>query len=285
MPRASLPKELLDPWQHSPSREGRAILTVVDMMAASAAVAPLLTGPPQRVEVAAVTSQAVYLTARGAGLCLATPAAVRLPCALVMRRLPVLAVGASGTVGRGGLTVGGWSGRVGRWWRPGRPTGLATASPARLAELAGVLAARTAVLDRWMDMPNLVPALAHALSGRGPGPTPPEDDLVPALVGRGPGLTPLGDDLLAGALVTLRALGSPRAEPLAAAVIELAPRTTVVSAILLRHAARGECGPELAAVLAPDPDAVDGLLGVGHSSGTGLAGGVLAALTAHGVRP
>jgi len=171
--------------------------------------------------------------------------------------------------------------------------------PDLVPSLARDLAARgpgpTALAGAPLDhRPDPTP-LADAPSGRDPGPTPLADapsgrdpgptSLVDALVGRGPGLTPLGDDLLAGALVALRALGSPRAEPLAAAVTELAPRTTVVSAALLRHAARGECVPELAAVLAPDPGAVDGLLGVGHSSGTGLAAGVLAALTAHGVRP
>jgi hypothetical protein len=100
------------------------------------------------------------------------------------------------------------------------------------------------------------------------------------LLGRGPGLTPLGDDMLAGVLVTLGALGAPAFGRLGAAVRALAPgRTTLVSAALLRHAVRGECVPELAALLTGDPGGAAGtaLLRVGATSGTGLAAGVLAA--------
>jgi hypothetical protein len=99
------------------------------------------------------------------------------------------------------------------------------------------------------------------------------------LLGRGPGLTPLGDDVLAGLLVTLVALGAPASHRLAATVGAHAPaRTTFVSAALLHHAARGECVPELAAVL--DGGGVDALLRVGHASGAGLLRGVHAALAA-----
>jgi hypothetical protein len=221
----------------APSEAGAA------MMAASAAVAPVLTGPRRRVEVAVATPTAVYLTAGDAVVCLATPEAVRVPCAVLVRRLPVVSVGTVGTVGGGELTVGPNTFRVGRWWRPPRPTGLS-----RVADLRAALGRGEVVLDT-------------------------------DLVGRGPGLTPFGDDVLAGALVTLRALGSPRADALAASVLRQLHRTTVVSAALLRHAARGECIPELAAVLAPDAAALPALLAVGHSSGRGLALGVQAALS------
>ena len=85
-------------------------------------------------------------------------------------------------------------------------------------------------------------------------------------------------------LVTLRALGGgwadSRADRLASEVDALAPtRTTFVSAALLKHAGRGECVPELAAVLAaPSRETFDALLRVGHSSGRGLALGVFTAL-------
>jgi hypothetical protein len=100
------------------------------------------------------------------------------------------------------------------------------------------------------------------------------------LLGKGAGLTPYGDDVLAGLLVTLRALGDGRADELAAEIDELAPaRTTFVSAALLKHAGRGECIPELAALLAaPSRDSYAALLRVGHSSGRGLAEGMFRAL-------
>jgi Protein of unknown function (DUF2877) len=59
--------------------------------------------------------------------------------------------------------------------------------------------------------------------------------------------------------------------------------TTALSAQLLRHAARGECVAQVAAVVAvlvgrPAPsDAVDQLLAVGHTSGAALAVGLLSA--------
>jgi hypothetical protein len=113
------------------------------------------------------------------------------------------------------------------------------------------------------------------------------DPAVARLLGRGPGLTPTGDDVLAGALVSLTALGAPAARSLAAAVTASAPdATTTVSVALLRHAARGECIPELADLLdavahgAPGstsdlPRAAGALLAVGHCSGAGLLHGVL----------
>jgi len=114
---------------------------------------------------------------------------------------------------------------------------------------------------------------------------------VPSLLGRGPGLTPLGDDVLAGMLVTLTALGHPEAMTLRAVVLAGLGRTTFVSAALLRHAADGECVPQVAGLLGAlggDPAAVPvaaaALLAVGHSSGAGLAHGVLAGLRLAGRR-
>jgi hypothetical protein len=269
--------------------------------AASAALAPVLAGPPRPVSVVAVTPAAVYLRTGHPGcpaLCLATPGAVRVPCALLVDGAPLLAggphdlaapvavpspappaavplgapatpatplagaplgspatpaeqlagalnglrVGAVGTAGRDGLTVGGLAVRVGRWWRPPRPV------------LGGSgLRVRT---DRL----------------------PP----VGELLGRGAGLTPFGDDVLAGALVALAAVGAPAAGTLAREVLAGAfARTTFVSAALLWHAARGECLPELAAFLtalagsdrAAVAAAAGALRAVGHSSGTGMLAG------------
>ncbi len=227
-------------------------------MAASVAVAPVVAGPARRVEVAAIVPHAVYLATGDPdcpALCLADRQAVRVPCALLVDEVPRgLARGATGTAGDGALTLPGFAARVARWFRPPRP---------RHARLRGRAAPTP---DPALD--GLTRALAE---GRAP------DPYVLRLLGRGPGLTPLGDDMLAGLLVTLSAGGSAAFEPVAAAVRAHAPsRTGFVSAALLHHAARGECVPELAAFLDGGP--VEGLLGVGHTSGTGLARGVLAGL-------
>jgi hypothetical protein len=221
-------------------------------MAAPTVTAPILTGAPRPVRVALTTPHAIYLATDDAdtpALCLADPIAVRVPCALVLGGpLPALDT-AAGQVGQGVLTLGSHTFRVARWWRPPRPRRVTAA-------------ARAALRSR-------VPATSTRLD--------PE-----TLIGRGPGLTPLGDDILAGALVTLAALDSPEFGPLAGRVRAGAPgRTTFVSQALLHHATRGECIPELAALLtATDPEpALDTLLRVGGTSGTGLARGALAALS------
>jgi hypothetical protein len=104
--------------------------------------------------------------------------------------------------------------------------------------------------------------------------------------------------VIAGALVTLHALGSPAATPLALTVREqAATATTAVSAALLRHAADGRCIPQLADLLAAvsgtpasgtSPSApltgeglaraAGALLAVGNCSGAGLLHGVLVAV-------
>jgi hypothetical protein len=220
-------------------------------MAASAAVAGVLTGPRRRVDVAAATRHAIYLATGDPdcpALCLVDPFATRVPCAIVVRELPEPS---DGMVGDGMVDIGPFTGRVTRWWRPPRPRGLGAArSRSVVASLSEVV--------------------------------PPEAPDVAAL-GYGPGLTPYADDVLAGALVTLAALDAPRFHALARETRILAPtRTTFVSAALLHHATRGECIPELADLLTgpgPVAPAVDRLLAVGGTSGKGLAQGVLAALT------
>jgi hypothetical protein len=241
-------------------------------LAASVAVSALLAGPRRPVEVAAVTTHAVYLATGDPdcpALCVTDPRAVRVPCALVADRVPQAVT--VGTVGGGALTLGSFEGRIARWWRPPRPQGLRAD---RLRTVADELRRRLPGLPD--DMDPAVEALVHALATGAP-PTP----ATIRLLGRGPGLTPLGDDVLAGALVTLGALGSPIVKGLGAAVRALAPaRTTFVSAALLHHAALGECVPQLAEVLNGSSAAVDALLDVGATSGAGLGHGVLAALAA-----
>jgi len=95
---------------------------------------------------------------------------------------------------------------------------------------------------------------------------------VPLLLGLGSGLTPLGDDVLCGWLAARVALGLPT-EPVASEVRELAHRTSLLSATLLGCAARGEVVPQFADLLR-ECVSVDALLGVGQTSGAGLAVGM-----------
>jgi hypothetical protein len=88
-----------------------------------------------------------------------------------------------------------------------------------------------------------------------------------ALAGRGPGLTPAGDDLLAGYAAGL-VLFAGRVDEAQRIVESAVPRTTLLSATLLRHAARGEL-PEPAHALLEDGDPWP-LLGFGHTSGRAI---------------
>jgi hypothetical protein len=250
--------------------------TTTRLAAASTVLAPLLEGPARAARVVGTLGTAVHVVAdddRVPLVCICTPEAVRLPPSLVLPGPLPTHLGRA-LVGKGGVELGDtWLG-VGRWWRPLRP---------RL-DLRPEVAARTHGARGLLDpleptVAAAVPLLAAWLCGRRlPG-------AVAALVGRGSGLTPAGDDLLGGVLVTLRALGDPRADRLARAIGQVAAtQTTHVSAALLVHASRGECVPELAGLIA----ALDGrgdvgaavrrLVMVGHSSGTALGHGVLLAV-------
>ncbi len=283
--------------------------------AASSALVSLVAGAPRRVEVVVTLPVAVHLAVGGpvggllsaepaggpppsagpAGgppsVCLALPGAVRLPSALLVRAgWGSLPVGAAGTIGAGGLELPGLSVRVARWWRVPRPTlhwrGGVPGAPALDRVTARLVKQLSVALASplWITRGN-----ARLVEGRGVH--FPEyssvDGSVDALLGRGPGLTPLGDDVLAGALVTLRAVGAQHAaDALADAVLARASATTFVSAALLWHAARGECVPELAALFrALDTGlgldaARAAVLQLGHTSGAGLLHGVAAALRA-----
>ncbi len=203
-------------------------------------------------------------------VCVATPRAVRLPCSIVVPALPEVAVGDVVWLGERGLRLAGVAVRPARWWRP--PTPL----------LCDVPAARS----RAQLLPPLRELKRSARPARRVAGTALQRT-VDDLLGLGPGLTPAGDDVLAGALVALRAAGSPLADDLARAVAGGAAGRhgrRSVSAALLRHAAQGQCIPELAALLR----ALDGrgnleraliaLGAVGHTSGDALAAGVRLAL-------
>jgi Protein of unknown function (DUF2877) len=88
-----------------------------------------------------------------------------------------------------------------------------------------------------------------------------------ALAGRGGGLTPYGDDVLAGYAAGLVLWRGDHAQARALADAA-APRTTLLAATLLRHAAGGEL-PEPAHALLERGDP-EPLCRFGHSSGRGL---------------
>ncbi len=120
---------------------------------------------------------------------------------------------------------------------------------------------------------------------------------VRALVGLGSGSTPGGDDVVAGTLAGLHAIGRDVLvqQMWAAARDDLAARTTLVSADLLRLAAHGHACAEAIGVLRAaslsDPqrrgvdevaldEALRRLLAVGHTSGADLATGLAIGLSA-----
>jgi hypothetical protein len=254
------------------------------LVAASAAVEPALVGRVRPATVVASTESAVYFALedeRCTTICVAKPTAVRVPCALVLGTdavVPRLPVGAVGAVGRGLVSVNSTAYRVARWWRP--PTVRPVAADPR--RLGAALSALTGLVADPLDAAGRAAAgpLVQALAVGAP-----VRPAVVRLVGRGPGLTPTGDDVLAAALVTLSALAPEAAAPLATAVIDVAPAaTTAVSAALLRHAARGECIPQLADLLTAIvagrdagglARAAGALLSVGHCSGAGMVHGVI----------
>jgi hypothetical protein len=109
---------------------------------------------------------------------------------------------------------------------------------------------------------------------------------VAALVGLGPGLTPSGDDFLCGFVAAARARHPALLGPLEAAAVPALPRTTALSAFLVRSAFRGfwpaplvDLGDALARGEEPAAlEALEALCRLGHSSGADLATGFLAGL-------
>ena len=121
--------------------------------AASTLVSHLLDQPVGGWREAARTSVSVHYETNDCVVpvvCVATPAAVRLPHSLVVPALPAPPAGPFRPV-------------VTRWWTPDRPTGLTPPHPSRWAA--------------WFDSryDDLVPG--H-LVGRGPGLTPAGDDVL-----------------------------------------------------------------------------------------------------------
>jgi hypothetical protein len=226
--------------------------------AASLAVRDLVSGHRRSGRVVAVFPSCAYADVAGRLVAVEAAGGLRLPCSVVLagtarsRPLAGLRAGQPVESGGGGIRLGPLTVRVGRWWAPASPRSARPRASWRApgADCAG-----------W-------------------------DALALGWLGRGPGLTPAGDDLLAGLLVGLAGRPDLR-DPLAAAVLRHAPpRTTWLSAELLRLAADGLAAPAVVRVAdalaghgpAADLDrATAALLAVGHTSGAALARGLLLA--------
>jgi Protein of unknown function (DUF2877) len=252
--------------------------------AASVLLRDLIAGPARPARVLAAGPAATYMEAEGQVLAIVTAGGVRLPCAVM------LAAGGPLPAARSRLAVG-----CGAIYEDGRPLVVVRRwfdPRVRLAGVDGRAVARLA--DVVQSHPSVDALLPHDAVGRLATGLVSGDaaGAVSPLLGRGTGLTPAGDDLVAGALATLRALGSPAADQLGAAVRALAPAaTTRLSAALLEAADVGGLVPEAAGVLralAGGGDvqtAADRLVALGHTSGWHLAAGLLVGVTHAGAAP
>ena len=105
------------------------------------------------------------------------------------------------------------------------------------------------------------PVPSDVLPGLPPGPP----EIISNLAGRGPGLTPAGDDLIAGYAAGLTLLHGRQRE-----ATELVGRasalTTLLSATLMMHAARGEVPEPVHSFLHANDEKA--LRSFGHTSGT-----------------
>ena len=248
--------------------------------AASLGMRPLLEHDPVPGTVLGADRHTAWVGAGGTVLAVVGAGAVRLPNAVaVPGSVGIWSPGEPALVGGRRVVAGAATVEVVRWWDP-RPALVATSATAVRRRVAGIAGAVPPCDDaglgralRWGGRSRIA-ATAHRL------------------LGRGPGLTPLGDDILCGALTGLALLGpaarSRRADRrlgALAGVVDagIAGRTTALSAALLRHARRGEVAAAAAPLLQAlagrgDPEtALAVLLEVGHTSGTGLAHGIVLA--------
>jgi hypothetical protein len=242
---------------------------------ASTAIAALLAGPARPARVLGASATAAYLAVDGNEVIAVVAAGgVRLPIALaVAGDVPVAGAPEAARVGGGEVDLGGPRVRPSRWFDP-RPRLRGPALRERVAGAQALLAALPAGAVGLDPVPAA--AAAAGLAGGDAGP-------ALGLLGRGPGLTPAGDDVVAGALAALALLGAPDPAAVRAVLDAVAGATTLLSAALLRCAARGQVPPQAARLLralcggGPVGPALDALLAVGATSGAALALGICAA--------
>lgn len=260
-------------------------------VACSRAIRADVEAPDRPADVLGTSEVALYLrTSGGVVVAVVTPDAIRLPCALILgtpgRNTALTAIrpvaGSRATIGSGRISWTSAAGAVqltiGSEWTPARP-GPGRPRPDRVAALRS-----DSRRFRHGTSEHALTALEHA--ARFGHDIDAAYDAVGALLGAGAGLTPSGDDVLAGFVLAAEAFGLDvvAVRSLLAKLVD--ERTTALSAQLLRHAMRGECIPELAALInsvagmGKLPRATDDLLHVGHTSGAALATGIAVAAVA-----
>ena len=262
-------------------------------------VTDLLPEQPRRARLLAVFAHAWdMVTADGEVVALVAPQVGNGPLNIVLPALPGgVQPGAAATLSRSSVTVGPLRVKLGgaEVWEP-RPDweslrGQGGVGAARLEEMRALCLAHApdgsllALLDGHTARPPRQEVLLAARRGAELVCAARHDDPAPAqagaalLAGLGGGLTPAGDDFLAGAM--LRAWLEGR-EWLCPLLGEAAEQTTLLSAALLRAAARGEASAAWHTLLAALGTggsldaAVRDVLAVGSTSGADTAAGFLA---------
>lgn len=260
---------------------------------ASTALAGLLNGPARTATLLGTSDAQVVLQAGTEVVTVTASRRALLPTAVVVDPAVLASVRRSDRVrmGDGMLDAGGVRLPVTEWWDPRPAAGtLPVTAAGRLSQT--LKAPPTAVgADPWAAaVARGVAGLRAALRGDGP-----VSGAVAGLLGLGPGSTPAGDDVLLGALAAVVVLlpgpagPAPVAQDLRYAVegaLEGPPRTTALSAALLRHAARGAVAAPVGALLtalaagAALAGPLAAVLGMGGTSGRHLAEGVAAGVEA-----
>jgi hypothetical protein len=260
-------------------------------VAASAALRPLLTGASAPGTLLGAGGSAAWARAGDAVVVIGGAGGVRmpngiaLPAAQAADLLGGLADGDPCSAGEGRLAIGNWDLHPVRWWDP-RPALPRVARAALQDRVASAREGFAGVEDEGLGEALTAEDSATAVL-----------QAAQRLIGKGPGLTPLGDDVLAGAVAATLLLGGAAGDRrLCRMVAGLAPalcaaareRTTALAATLLRHACRGEVDDASAALLRAlcgrgnPATALATLRAVGHTSGAGLATGLLAGAAAAG---
>lgn len=246
------------------------------MAAASRSLAAITEGPPTRGSTLGRTSSVMWCCVGGDLVVVGDHSTARLPNALLTAVSDIASTRDPPVFGAGGVRYGTTMYQIARWWDPRVtvPTFGPNSLTANLLKLCGAF-------PECSNDP-LRKALVSADLGR-------VTAEAQTRLGFGPGLTPLGDDILAGALVAyssmMMALGYDVDVWMNALWRSLGPMadhaTTNLSASLLNHAVRGEAAPEVqgfvrAVVRGGEPGpSLRRLSTIGHTSGMGLARGVL----------
>lgn len=275
-----------------------------------------LAGPALPVPVVHAGPDAVYVGARDRRRCIGvlSRAATGVPCGLRTTLADLSGVaGSYAVIGEHRLHIGDVEIAVGRLLDVSAPPLDLCRVPVMRTALQRA-AARSVVRQKCDAARGELPAAAIRLLALG------DPAAVPLLLGRGSGLTPTGDDVLAGWLATMYACGQAAPAVVDAVHRQAGAATTLLSATLLDCAAVGDVVPEFARLLSaldavPSPPApgqpqpiltgavwpvqggetghtapldatgvVDGLVGIGHTSGAGLLLGADLALDHLGQR-